>query len=259
MNAKGEIMELSVGIITFNEEKILGKTLESVKSIADEIVIVDSFSTDKTVEIASNYGARIFNEEWHGFGLQKNFVIDKCRGKWVLLIDADEVLSEELVKTIKKILDGNSNYDVYEINRCSVCFGKEIKYGGWSGQYATRLFKNGDVKVSESLVHEEFITEKKKGKLKEKIYHHTYITLEDYFKRFNRYTTLGALEYYKRGKHASWASIALNPVYKFFRMYFVRLGFLDGIEGLLLAVVSANYSMVKYFKLREIWKNKSYI
>ncbi len=252
-------MELSVGIITFNEEKILGKTLESVKEIADEIIIIDSFSTDKTVEIAQKYGARVFQEEWKGFGPQKNSVIDKCSGKWILLIDADEVLSRELINKIKDILNDNNEYDVYEINRCSVCFGKEIKYGGWSGQYATRLFKNGDVKVSESLVHEEFISEKKKGKLKEKIYHYTYLTLEDYFKRFNRYTSLGALEYYKRGKKASGIHIVFNPIYKFFRMYILRLGFLDGIEGLLLAVISANYSMVKYYKLREIWKNKSYI
>ncbi len=252
-------MKLSVGIITFNEEKILGQTLESVKSIADEIVVVDSFSTDKTVEIAGGYDAKVFNEEWKGFGPQKNSVINKCTGEWILLIDADEVLSEELVDAIREILAGKNEHDVYEINRCSVCFGKEIKHGGWSGQYATRLFKNGAVIVSDSLVHEEFITENKKGKLKEKIFHHTYITLEDYFKRFNRYTTLGALEYHRRGKKASWANIVFNPIYKFFRMYFLRLGFLDGIEGLLLAVVSANYSMVKYFKLREIWKNNSYI
>ena len=125
-------MKLSVGIITLNEEKIIGKTLKSVEEIADEIIIVDSNSSDKTIEIAKSFGAKVFTEAWKGFGPQKNSVIDKCSGEWILLIDADEELSESLVSKIKKIINGKTDYNVYKINRSSVCFGKRIKHGGWS-------------------------------------------------------------------------------------------------------------------------------
>ena len=251
-------MKLSVGIITYNEERNLPKTLEAARKIADEIIIVDSHSTDGTVKMAESYGATVYSEDWKGFGPQKNSVIDKCQGEWILLIDADEELSDELVEKIKKIIDGKSEYDVYDINRCSVCFGKELKYGGWSKQYATRLWKRGTVRVSDSLVHEEFITESTKGKIPEKIYHYSYLTMHDYFERFNKYTTLGAQEYFKRGKKVSWFQIVFNPIFKFIRMYIIRLGFLDGIEGFTIASTSAMYSMIKYFKLREIYKNDVY-
>lgn len=249
-------MKLSVGIITFNEEKILGKTLESVKEIADEIIIVDSESTDKTVEIAKKYGAKVFNEQWKGFGPQKNSVIDKCKGEWILLIDADEELSSELKLKIKNLINGSPKNEVYKINRSSICFGKRIKYGGWSNQYATRLWKNGSVRINNNLVHEDFITEKPVGKIKEHINHHSYLSLSDYLARFNRYTSLGAEEYYKKGKKANLFGVAINPFFKFIRMYIFRLGFLDGLEGLLLAILSANYTMVKYYKLLELYRKE---
>ena len=122
-------------------------------------------------------------------------------------------------------------------------FWEKIKHGGWGTSYA---------------VHESFVTQEEIFKIKENIYHHSYLTLEDYFSKFNRYTTEGALEYYKKGKKASIGQVVFNPMYKFIRMYIIRLGFLDGIEGFLLASTSSMYSMVKYFKLREIYKNGSY-
>jgi len=244
-------MKLSVGLIVNNEERILGKTLDAIKDLADEIIIIDSGSTDSTIEIAKSKGTKVFLEEWKGFGPQKNSVIEKCSGEWILLIDADEVVSPELKEKIKEIIEKNEN-KVYEINRCSVCFGKELKYGGWSNQYATRLWKKGSVKVSDNLVHEEFLTELPKEKIKEKIYHYTYLTLSDYIARFDRYTTLGAEEYLKRGKKASFFNIVINPFFKFIRMYIFRLGFLDGLEGLIIAIFSGMYTMTKYFKLREL-------
>ena len=244
-------MKLSVGLIVNNEERILGKTLDAIKDLADEILIIDSGSTDSTIEIAKSKGTKVFLEEWKGFGPQKNSVIEKCSGEWILLIDADEVVSPELKEKIKEIIEKNEN-KVYEINRCSVCFGKELKYGGWSNQYATRLWKKGSVKVSDNLVHEEFLTELPKEKIKEKIYHYTYLTLSDYIARFDRYTTLGAEEYLKRGKKASFFNIVINPFFKFIRMYIFRLGFLDGLEGLIIAIFSGMYTMTKYFKLREL-------
>lgn len=251
-------MKLSVGIITLNEEKNLDRTLLSVKDIAEEIVIIDCGSTDKTFEIAKRYHAKFIFNKWEGFGKQKNFAILNCSGDWILLIDADEVLSKELIIKIKYIIENENEKKVFSINRCSVCFGKKLKHGGWSNQYAVRLWKKGMVSVNDNLVHEAFLTKEDIHKISEKIYHYTYHTLEDYFVRFNKYTTLGAQEYFKRGKKASYLKIIFNPMYKFIKMYIIRLGFLDGIEGFTIACTSAMYSMVKYFKLREMYKISAY-
>lgn len=244
-------MKLSVGIITKNEEKRLARTLEAVKEIADEIIIVDSGSEDKTKEIALGYGAKFFEEEWKGYGLQKNSVIEKCKGRYILLIDADEVISPKLKLKIEEILKSEKG-EVFEINFTSVCFGKKIKRGGWSGSYRIRLFKNGIGRYNDNQVHEEFITTGRIEKLKEDIFHYSYEDLEDYLSKFNRYTTEGAKEYYRRGKKSNFFNIVVNPIFKFLRMYIFRLGVLDGVEGLILAILSSNYTMVKYYKLLEL-------
>lgn len=252
-------MNISVVLITYNEEKNLVRTLTSVKSFADEIIIVDSGSTDNTKKIAESFGAKFFFEDWSGYGKQRNSAIKKAKGKWILNIDADEEISSELGKRLVKIALEESEKEVFEINRISVCFGKKIKYGGWGTSYAVRFFRNGSGYFDNNTVHEKFETKNKIYKLKENIFHHSYLTLEDYFKKFNRYTTEGAIEYYKNRKKVGWVDIVLNPMYKFLRMYFFRLGFLDGKEGFLLASTSSLYTMVKYYKLYEIYKNKSYM
>ena len=251
-------MKLSAAIMTFNEERNLERTLKALADICDEIVIVDRGSTDKTKEIAGKYEARFIYQPWLGYGKQRNAAIDNCSGKWILAVDADEELSPELKQKITEIINGNEDKKVYEINRLSVCFGKKIKHGGWGTSYAVRLFLKTAGRFNDNTVHESFVTQEEIFKIKENIYHHSYLTLEDYFSKFNRYTTEGALEYYKKGKKASIGQVVFNPMYKFIRMYIIRLGFLDGIEGFLLASTSSMYSMVKYFKLREIYKNGSY-
>lgn len=251
-------MKLSVAIITFNEEKILEKTLTSVAKIADEIIIVDSGSTDNTKNIALKFKAKFFYEPWKGFGPQKNSAIEKCSGDWILNIDADEEISPALSKKIIDIKKNEQEKKVFLINRSSICFNKKLNHGGWSNQYVIRLWRKNSVIINNNLVHEEFITKEKTYNIKEEVLHHSYISMEDYFTRFNKYTTLGALEYYKRGKKPSFLQIVLNPLYKFIKMYIFRLGFLDGIEGFVIASTSAMYSMIKYFKLREIYRNNSY-
>ncbi|MCI7223562.1 MULTISPECIES: glycosyltransferase family 2 protein [Fusobacterium] len=253
-------MTLTVSIITLNEEKNLARTLESVKKFADEIVIVDSGSTDKTEEIAKSFNAKFYFQKWLGYGPQRNKAIELASSEWVLNIDADEEISEELAKKIADIKDDkNDKIDVFKINFMSVCFGKKIKHGGWSNSYRIRLFKKNSGRFNENNVHEEFITNSHIGKINEYILHHSYSDLEDYFTKFNKYTTLGAIEYYKKNKKASLVSIVLNPIYKFIRMYFFRLGFLDGLEGFILAITSSLYTMVKYYKLKEIYRNNAYI
>lgn len=252
-------MRISVAMITFNEEKVLRNTLNSIKGLVDEIVIVDSGSTDGTEKIAREFGARFFVETWKGYGPQRNSAIEKCQSEWILNIDADEEVSEKLKEELKKIINEEKAKKVFKINRVSICFGKKLKYGGWGSSYAIRLFRKNSGRFNDNNVHEEFKTDEKIYKLKENIYHHTYLTMEDYFIRFNRYTTEGAKEYYKSGKKVSLFDITLNPLYKFIKMYIVRLGFLDGIPGFVIASTSAMYSMIKYFKLREMYKNGSYI
>ncbi|UPO97387.1 glycosyltransferase family 2 protein [Cetobacterium somerae] len=253
-------MKLSVAMITFNEEKILRKTLESVKDIADEIVIVDSGSKDSTEKIAREFNAKFYTELWKGYGPQRNSAIQKCQGKWILNIDADEEISEELKNKIVQILENdNSDKEVFKINRLSVCFNKKLKYGGWGTSYAIRLFKKNSGFFNNNSVHETFETQKRIFKIKEKIYHHSYLTMEDYFNRFNRYTTEGAIEYYNKNKKVSIVNIVVNPIYKFLKMYIFRFGFLDGVDGFVIASTSSLYTMIKYFKLREIYRNKSYL
>ncbi|TDT70617.1 glycosyltransferase involved in cell wall biosynthesis [Hypnocyclicus thermotrophus] len=250
-------MGLSVGIITFNEEKKIEKTLKAIKSIADEIIIVDSYSIDKTVEIAKKYNAKVFIEKWKGFGKQKNSVIEKCNNEWILIIDADEVVSEELANKIKTIIfNKNNEYDVYKINRCSICFGKEIKYGGWSNDYVVRLFKKGKAKLDDAIIHESFLTEEKIGKIKEKLYHYTYLSLEEYFNKFNSYTTKGAIKRKEKGKKASISTIIFNPFFKFFKMYILKLGFLDGFYGFILAMLAYIYNFVIQVKLYMLKDDK---
>jgi len=247
-------MKLSVGIITFNEETKLAATILAVKEIADEIIIVDSHSSDKTIEIAEENGAKVYVEEWKGFGAQKNSVLDKCNGEWVLLLDADEVVSytlrDDIIETINK-----AKYDVYEIKRSAVCFNKKIRFGGFGNDCVIRLWKNGKVHLGNEEVHEKYITEAELGKINSPLWHHTYSTLEEYFTKFNKYTTLVANERFKKGKKPSVMKLYFNPIFRFIKFYFIKLGFLDGVEGFMLAALASFYTYIKYSKLRLLYRN----
>lgn len=246
-------MKLSVGIITYNEEKRIGRTLDSIKDIADEIIIVDSESTDKTVEIAKSKGAKVFVEKWKGYGPQKNSVLEKCTGEWILLLDADEVVSIPLREKIKEIINNNKNkYSVYKIKLRNIAFGREIKFGGWD-DYVIRLWKNGEVKISNREVHEKYETDSKIGKIKNLLIHYTYENIEQFLEKLNRYTSESATEYIKNNKNASIAKIYSKMLFRFIKMYILQLGFLDGYEGYLLAKYSSIYTMTKYTKLREMY------
>jgi glycosyltransferase involved in cell wall biosynthesis len=251
-------MNLSVGLITHNEEKKLPRTLNAVKGLADEIIIVDNGSTDRTVEIAKSFHAKVYTETWKGFGAQKNSVIDKCKGKWVLLIDADEEITPSLKNAIQKIVTAEiPRYEVYKIRFTTFCFGEKIKYGGWSNFFRIRLFLNGAGKYDDKHVHETFVTSKKIGTIKDTINHYTYINLEEYFNKFNAYTSQLACQYWEAGKNKSTLNIYFTTLFHFIKMYLLKLGFLDGYEGYLLSKISAMYVLIKYAKLKELKKLKN--
>ena len=245
-------MKLSVGIITYNEEKNITRTILAIKEIADEIIVVDSYSTDNTVELAKSQGAKVILKKWEGYGLQKNSVINMCKSEWILLIDADEEVSVELKERIKEIINSNDcDNKVYKINFTAVCFGKKIKHGGWSNHYRIRLFKNGSGQYNNNEVHEKFVTNESIGKIKEKIFHYTYDSLDDYFQKFSRYTSEAANQLVKENKSVSILELYFRSTFRFFKTYIFQLGFLDGYEGYLLSKLTSMYVLVKYSKLRE--------
>ncbi|MCL2039092.1 MAG: glycosyltransferase family 2 protein [Bacteroidetes bacterium] len=247
-------MKLSAAIITLNEELNLKRTLPTIKDLVDEIVIVDSGSTDKTKEIAEGFNANFIFNQWQGYGEQRNFAFANCSGDWILCIDADEPISPELSNKIKEIVNGKDiSSKVFSINRRGVCFGKKLKYGIFFNDYQVRLFRKDVGMFNNNSVHEKFITEHKIEKLPNKYFisHYAYNSMEDYLERFNKYTTLGAIDCKIRNKNSSVFRIVFSPFFTFFKMYFLKLGFLDGLEGFVLSVMSAIYPMIKYFKLRE--------
>ncbi|MDR0927788.1 MAG: glycosyltransferase family 2 protein [Ignavibacteria bacterium] len=245
---------LSVAIITLNEEKNLDRTLASIHSLADEIIIVDSGSTDKTQEVAEKYGATFIKQEWLGYGKQRNLAFSHCTGKWILCIDADEVVSETLYNNINQIINSDLEEKIFEINRKAFCFNKLIKYGDWANSYAIRLFQRGCGLFDEKEVHESFITDCNIRKLDKNSYllHYSYNSVFDYLERFNKYTTLSANELAKSGKNAKNSKMVFSPIFSFLKSYIFKLGFLDGVVGFVISVLSAIYPLVKYFKLREI-------
>lgn len=248
-------MKLSVAIIAFNEEGNLARTLESVKG-ADEIVVVDSGSTDRTVAIAQSYGAKVFVEEWKGFAAQKNSALAKCTSEWVLSLDADEEVTPELAEEIARELHSNPDEDGYFIPRRNMFLGRWMKHGGLYPDAKLRLFKRSEGRFVDRPVHETARIHVPPGRLRNDLIHHAYPTLESYIEHINRYSTLGAELAATQGRTSrsfvafQW-NVLMNPVATFLYNYVLRLGFLDGREGLLLHLYHSSYVSWKYAKA---WK-----
>jgi len=251
---------LSVAIITLNEAGNLARTLDSVR-FADEIVIVDSGSTDGTVEIAKSFGAKVFSEAWKGFALQKNSAIDKCMGTWVLSLDADEELTNELQTEISHMLEADAQnapqVDGYRLRLRHVFLGRWMRHGGYYPDMKLRLFRrvtsSGTAQFTDRLVHESVAVAGRVETMKEDFLHHGYPNLEIYLEHMNRYSTLGARIVAAKGKISrSWLAfcwnVALVPLLTFLWNYLFRLGFLDGREGLLLHLYHSAYISWKYAK-----------
>ncbi len=241
---------LSVTVIAWNEEARLRDCLESVSGF-DEIVVVDAESTDKTAQLAREFTDKVWVRPWPGFSAQKNFALEQATGDWVLSLDADERISPELRERIRRILIADGPADGYSIPRKNLFWGAWVRHGGLYPDYQLRLFRQGGGRFVESAVHESVTVDGHVETLAEPLLHHSYRGLEDFVARSNRYSTLAAVELMRRGRRARWADLTLRPFGRFFSMYVVKMGFLDGWRGFVLAVLYANYVFLRMAKAWE--------
>jgi len=249
-------LTLSVSMITKNEEANLARTLASVRW-ADEIVVVDSGSTDRTEAIAREFGARFFVEAWRGFGAQRNLAIERCTSDWVLALDADEEVSSELAEEIRGLLSAAPECAAYSVPRRNFFLGRWIRHGGYYPDAKLRLFRKGAAEWEERPVHEKMRSTGRVKRLRGDLLHYAYPTLDGYIEHMNRYSALGARLAVARGKESRslagflW-NVCVTPAATFAYNYFVRGGILDGREGLLLHLYHSAYVSWKYAKAWEI-------
>lgn len=248
--------KISVFLITFNEEKNIGKTLDKL-TWCDEIIVVDSFSTDRTVEIAEQFGAKVIQMNFEGFGRQKQAALDACQYPWRLSIDADEVLDDKLISSIQQVLESDQEYQAYYIKRRQVFMGKIFRYGDESGRKILRLVSDG-ARFTTDAVHEVLQTDGKIGVLEGYMLHDSYASYHAYVNTMNSYTTLNVEKALKKGKNYSFLQVLLKPKFQFFRKYFLNLNFLNGIEGYYWSKLSAYYVFLKCLKVKEAYHKRKH-
>ncbi|HXG94523.1 MAG TPA: glycosyltransferase family 2 protein [Blastocatellia bacterium] len=249
-------MKISAIVITFNEERNIADALRSLKW-ADEIIVVDSQSTDRTVEIARGFTDKVITREWPGYSAQKNFAASQAAHDWIFSLDADERVTDELAREIESLKRaGNADASAFEMPRLANYLGRWIKHSGWYPDYKIRLY---DRRVSQwrgDYVHESLEVKGKVKRLKGKILHFTVESASDHHLRIDRYTTLAAEQAHAQGKRASVAALIFSPLATFIRSYILKLGFLDGLQGLAIARFAAYYAFLKNLKLWEMEKAK---
>ena len=242
---------VSVAIITCNEERNIRECLASV-SWANDIVVVDNGSTDRTLEICAEFHARIFVEEWKGYARQKNSAIEKTRNEWVLSLDADERVTPELRQEIQRLPEKGGSPVGYFIPRKNFFLGRWIRRCGWYPDYNLRLFQKSKGGFLERAVHERVAVKGRTGTLQSPLVHETYRSLSDYLQRMDRYSTLAAVEMYHQQRKFHLVDLIFRPPFTFFQMYLLRAGFLEGYKGWILSVLYAFYTFTKYIKLKEM-------
>ncbi len=244
--------ELSVVIITYNEERNIGRCLESVKDIADEIVVVDSFSTDRTQEICLSYGARVVGHAFEGHIAQKNFAITQARFPHQLSLDADEALTDELRQAISEVKN-DWQYAGYRMNRLANYCGRWIRHSGWYPDTKLRLYDSRKGAWTGMDPHDRFELHKgTTGKLNGDLLHYTYYTIEEHIRQADKFSTIAANAMIKRGRRATFLQMLINPAAKFIRNYLLRSGFLDGYYGYAICRITAWETFMKYFKAWHI-------
>ena len=246
------MVPVSAVLITRNASATLDACLESL-AFAEEIVVVDSGSTDDTVEIAGRRGARVVQKEWLGFGRQKQYAVEQAKHDWVLCLDADERVSPELAASIAQAL-ATPVSPVYRMARRNRFLGRWLSHGEGYPDWSPRLFNRLNARWSDDLVHEKVLYAVTPGTLAGDLMHDSSDDLATYLDRQNRYTTLAARQAYELGRSANVLHLLLSPVVRFFKFYILRLGFLDGVPGLLHISIGCMNSYLKYAKLLELRK-----
>lgn len=242
---------LSVIVITFNEEQNIEDCLDSIRW-ADELIVVDSFSQDRTVELARRYTDKVYQREWMGYARAKDYALSKATGDWVLWLDADERVTPGLAAELREAVSRDENpFSGYRLPRRAYFLGRWIKYCGWYPGYVCRLFRRDKARFDESLVHESVTVDGQIGYLKGDMIHYTDQDLEHYFQKFNQFTSLAVEQLHKDGKRFRLIDLIFRPVFAFLKMYVFKLGFLNGIQGFILSVLSSSYVFTKYAKLWE--------
>mgnify|MGYP001213407631 CR=1 FL=1 len=243
-------LPISAVIITCNEESRLAACLESLAFVG-EIVVVDSGSTDRTLEIALQYGARIFRQEWLGFGRQKQFAVSCAKHDWVLCLDADEQVSGELRSSIENAMSAPP-YLAYRFPRCNRFMGRWLKHGEGYPDWSLRLFHRAHSRWSEDAIHEKVLLGSTLGSLRGDLLHESEESLAAYLDKQNRYTTLQAQTLHSAGRRVSVGQLLVSPLLRFVKFYLVRRGFLDGVPGLVHILIGCFNSFAKYAKLMEL-------
>lgn len=247
---KMERLPLSVTLISFNEEENIGRTLESIKDIASEIIVVDSHSIDQTRDIAKSYGAKVFEEDWKGHVKQKNSALEKCSSEYILSLDCDEVVSTDLRDSIIESVK-NEKADGFYINRKTYYIGKFLEHT-WQPEWRLRLIKKSSNPRWDGYdPHDSLYIEGKTKKIKGDLYHYSYKNVEDHYNRALTYSKLASQAYRHMGKSSSMYHLIFNPLVAFIKTYCIKMGFLDGIRGLSIAVSVAFSTFLKYLYLWE--------
>lgn len=247
-------MKISATVITFNEEDNIAAALESLVW-ADEIIVVDSESTDRTVEIARRFTDRIYVRAWPGYSDQKNFAAWQASFDWVFSLDADERVSGELADELQKLKQATEpSVAAFEMPRLTFYLGRWIKHSGWYPDHKVRLYNRKRASFEGEFVHESVKVNGRIERLSGDILHYTVRNASDHHQRIDRYTTLAARELYEKGKRATALSMLISPIGAFLRSYIIKRGFLDGAQGVAIARFAAHYVFLKNLKLWEMNK-----
>jgi len=247
-------MALSLAIITYNEEENIVRLLDSLTDTVDEIIIVDSFSTDRTKEICTlKYPQVKFSEKkFNGYGEQKNHALTLCCHEWVLFLDADEVPDEDMKRSITEIVSSErTEFNVYKARFNNHLGVHLIRFGGWGNVCRERLFRKKYARYSDDKVHEFLITDQKAGLLEGKLNHYTYKSIHHHVSKINKYSDMMAEKMYERGKKINRFKIIVSPIFEFIKVFIFKRGFLDGFPGFYIAKTMSYYTFLKYIKLRE--------
>lgn len=244
-------MKISATIITFNEERNIARAIESLRC-CDEIIVVDSGSTDRTQEIAEKLGARVIENPWPGYAAQKNLAAEKASYDWILSIDADEALSEGLEADIWQLKKSGPRFDAYTMPRLAQYLGKWILHSGWYPDRKARLYDRRKARWAGDYVHESIQVNGRLGRLESNLLHFTCDSLSEHLKTMDRYTTLAAEQLVAQGQSVGLGRLLVDPAWTFMKTYVFQRGFLDGYEGLAIAYMGALYQFLKFAKARNM-------